>query len=100
MNKSLALIHITTAMGLIPKVDDGAAQLELVATYLAPAAALVKAKSDPAAMEPFVAQAAELGAEEAAEIVVDFLRQFTAYCQKLNGPVPEGTKMALSHPGA
>lgn len=99
--KNLSLIHMTTAMGLVPRMDEGAAQLELVATYLAPAGALVKAKSDPSHMEPFISQAAELGAEEAAEITVDFLKQFTSYYSKLGGhakEIPEMQKMTL--PGA
>lgn len=98
--KNLSLIHMTTAISLIPKIDEGNSQLELVATYLAPAGVLVKAKADPAVMEPFISQAAELGAEEAAGIMADFLKQFNAYLQGLGGHAKAITEAEKTLPGA
>lgn len=94
--KALSLIHLTRGMSLISRLEEPDSQLELVAVYLMTASTLVKARKSPEVMDEFIAQASELTAEEAAEVLVDFLEQFGKYSGtlaacglKATAPTPE-----------
>lgn len=81
--KTVSMIHLTRAMVLVDRIDDPETQLELLATYLAPTLALVKARTDPKALEDFISQAAEMTGDEGAELISDFLEQFGKYSASL-----------------
>lgn len=87
--KTLSLIHVARGLTLMSKLDGEDGQLEMVATYLAPASTLIKSKRDREAMEPLIAQAAELSATEAAEVLADFLLQFKGYNDTLRASFPK-----------
>jgi hypothetical protein len=86
--KTLSLIHMTRAMHLLGTFEDEASQLEMVATYQAPVSTLVKSRKDSAAMDDLIAQAAELPAAEAAEILADFFEQLASYGKSLAACLP------------
>lgn len=81
--KVLSLIHLTRGMALMSRVEDPEAQLELLAIYLSTASTLVEARKRPDAMEPILAQAAEVPGEEAAALISDFFVQLGKYNRTL-----------------
>ena len=74
--KKLSQIHMDTALQLAPRLAEPGVSTELVAAYLATPGQLVKAKKEPAVLETLIEQAAELDAENAAELLADFFEQF------------------------
>jgi hypothetical protein len=88
MKKDLSLIHMARAISLLPKLETEDGQLELVATYLATASTLLAARKDASAMESVIAQAAELPAPEAAEVMADFFSQLASYNKTLVVSLP------------
>ena len=81
--KPLNMIQLTRGMQIVDTLEKADSQLELLAVYLAPVSVLIKARTDPKAMDDVIAQAAELSAEEGGELLADFMTQFGKYAGSL-----------------
>lgn len=77
--KKLSQIHMDVALQLAPRLTEPGVSTELVASYLASAGTLLKARKEPMVMEALIEQAAELDAENAAELLADFFEQFKTW---------------------
>jgi hypothetical protein len=77
--KKLSQIHMDMALQLAPRLAESGVSTEMVATYLATAAQLLKARKEPAVLETLIDQAAEIPATEAAGLLADFFEQFKSW---------------------
>ena len=91
--KKLSQIQMDIALQLAPRLTEPGVSTEMVATYLASASILIKARKEPAVMESLIEQAAELPADNAAELLADFFVQFKSWSKRSLGsldlPTPE-----------
>lgn len=92
--KKLSQIHMDLALQLAPRLTEPGVSTELVATYLATPSVLVKSRKDPAVMEGLIEQAAELDAENAAELLADFFEQFKSWNKRSLGSLAPPEVMA------
>ncbi len=83
--KKLSQIHMDLALQLAPRLAEPGVSTELVATYLATPGQLVKARKEPAVLETLIETAAELDAENAAELLADFFEQFKSWNKRSLG---------------
>lgn len=91
--KELNLIHLEQGLKVQNEGGDSL-MTNLLAVYMASAATLFKAKTNPAIMDPLIEEAGSLPYEEAAEKLGFFTEALVNFSQKVNHSVLRATEKA------
>lgn len=87
--KKLSLIHLERGIQLLDHITEEGVSTQMVAIYTATPGILVKAKKDPSSFESMLDQAAEMDAEEAAQVIADFFQKCVTYLSSILGSLPQ-----------
>lgn len=86
MGKQLSLIHLELGLALAARAEKGEEVMgEMLAVYLAEPNVLISSRKDASSLEASRMQAACTPADEAAELLADFIKACTRFSKKLQG---------------